>query len=145
MYNFVTGKEIIRWVAIDKQDWVITHSSGLFDASPGAMDKLYFVQGLDIIDFNQLKERYYEPGLWKKVMAGEELRNVVGMKSIALPPDIQVGHVDDKGYLPIQLTNRGGGIGEVNLFVNGSEIIKDARDPGAKPDAASLSLKVFVG
>lgn len=139
------GKILLSWIELGNQDWVVTHPSGLFDASPGAMDKLYFVQGLDIIEFNQLKERYYEPGLWKKVMAGEALRNVVGMKSIELPPDIQVGRVDDEGYLSIQLTNRGGGIGEVNLYLNGKEIIKDARDPNAKTDAASLSLKIFVG
>ncbi|MEQ1585792.1 MAG: caspase family protein [Cyclobacteriaceae bacterium] len=126
-------------------DWVVTHPSGLFDASPGAMDKLYFVQDLDIIDFNQLKERYYEPGLWKKVMAGEELRSVVGMKSIELPPDIQVGQVDEQGFLSIHLTNRGGGIGEVNLFVNGKEVIKDLRDANVKPEAPTASLKVFVG
>lgn len=140
-----TGLELLSWTLIDSANWVVTHPSGLFDASPGAMDKLYFVQGLDIIDFNQLKERYYEPGLWKKVMAGEELRNVVGMKSIDLPPDIQVGQVDEKGYLNINLTNRGGGIGEVNLFVNGKEVIKDARDVNVKPDAPSASLKIFVG
>ena len=129
----------------DSINWLVTHPSGLFDASPGAMDKLYFVQGLDVIEMGQLKDRYFEPGLWKKVMAGEELRNVVGMKSIELPPDIQVGQVDDQGYLQINLINRGGGIGEVNLFVNGKEVIKDARDANVKPEAPTASLKVFVG
>lgn len=126
-------------------DWVVTHPSGLFDATNGAMNQLYFVQGLDVIDFNQLKERYYEPGLWKKVMTGEELRSVFGMKSIDLPPDIQVGKVDGEGYLNINLTNRGGGIGEVNVFVNGKEIIKDARDNNIKADAPTATIKLFVG
>ncbi len=144
MTDLQSDREPISLIDIGR-DWVVTHRSGLFDASPGAMDKLYYVQGLDIIDFNQLKERYYEPGLWKKVMAGEELRTVVGMKSIELPPDIQVGQVDGEGYLNINLTNRGGGIGEVNLFVNGKEVIKDARDANIKPDAPNASIKVFVG
>jgi WD40 repeat protein len=145
LFDIESGRELLSWVVVDKADWVVTHPSGLFDATPGAMDKLYFVQGMDVIDFNQLKERYYEPGLWKKVMAGEKLRSVAEMKSIALPPDIQVGQVDDKGYLNINLTNRGGGIGEVNLFVNGKEVIKDARDAKVKPDAPNASIKVFVG
>jgi Caspase domain len=67
------------------------------------------------------------------------------MKSIALPPDIQVGQVDDKGYININLTNRGGGIGEVSLFLNGKEIIKDARDANINPDAPNASIKVFIG
>ena len=88
LFNMETGKEIVRWVIIDKSDWAVTHSSGLFDASPGAMDKLYYVQGMDFIEFNQLKTRYYEPGLWKKIMIGEDLRMVENYKAISLPPDI---------------------------------------------------------
>jgi WD40 repeat protein len=145
VFDLYTGMELIGLTLLGEKDFIITHPSGLFDASPGAMEKLYFVQGMDIIDFAQLKERYYEPGLWKKVMAGEKLRSVAEMKSIALPPDIQVGQVDDKGYLNINLTNRGGGIGEVNLFVNGKEVIKDARDAKVKPDAPNATIKVFVG
>lgn len=109
------------------------------------MEKLCFSQGMNIIQFDQLKERYYEPGLWKKVMAGEALRNVAGMKSIDLPPDVRVDPADEKGYLAINLTNRGGGIGEVSVFVNGKEIIKDAREAAMKPDADKHFLKVFVG
>jgi WD40 repeat protein len=143
--DYENGSPLASYFLLPNNEWVVTHPSGLFDASPGAMDKLYFVQGLDIIQFDQLKDRYYEPGLWKKIMRGEPLRNVANMKSIDLPPDIQVGQVDEKGYLAINLTNRGGGIGEVNVFVNGKEIIKDAREASMKPDVTSLSLKVFVG
>jgi WD40 repeat protein len=139
------GQEIVSFSLIDSTDWIVTHPSGLFDASASAMEKLYFVQGLDIIDFNQLKERYYEPGLWKKAITGEKLRSVVGMKSIELPPDIQVGKVDAKGYLPIELTNRGGGIGEVTILINGKEAIVDARPKGSDSNAKQLSLSVFIG
>lgn len=131
-------------VIVDSSDWVVFHKSGLFDASPGALDKLYFVEGLNVIEFGQLKERYYEPGLWKKVMGGEKLRSVAGMKSIELPPRIRVGQVDAKGYLPIDLTNQGGGIGTVTIFINGKEIIADARTKGTDPKAATLQLKVYV-
>lgn len=145
LISIENGSKLLSLNLIDSVNWVLTHPSGLFDASQGAMEKLYFVQGLDIIQFDQLKDRYYEPGLWKKVIAGEKLRNVVGMKSIDLPPEIQVGEVDEKGYLKISLTNRGGGIGEVNLFINGKEVIKDARDANMKPDAPTALLKVFLG
>jgi hypothetical protein len=73
------------------------------------------------------------------------LRNVVGFKSIDLPPDIRVGQVDQKGYLPIELINRGGGIGEVTVYIHGKEVIKDARDSNANPDAPSLKINYYVG
>jgi WD40 repeat protein len=145
LYDIKSDRELLSLVSLNSSDWVVTHPSGLFDASPGAMDKLYFVQGLDIIDLKQLKARYYEPGLWKKVMAGEKLREVVGMKAIDLPPDVRVGAVDSKGYLPIELTNRGGGIGEVAVYIFGKEVTKDARAANTDPNAPSLKLNYYIG
>ncbi|MBY0432684.1 MAG: caspase family protein [Cyclobacteriaceae bacterium] len=145
IYDLNSRQELLSWITLKNNDWVVTHPSGLFDASPGAFEKLYFIQGFDVIQFDQLKDRYYEPGLWKKVMSGEKLRNVVGFKSIDLPPDIRVGQVDSKGYLPIALTNRGGGIGEVTVYVNGKEVAKDTRDKNANPDAPTTSINHYVG
>lgn len=136
--------ELLTYYAVGESDWVVTHPSGLFDASPGASPKLYFVQGTDFIRFDQIKHRYYEPGLWKKVMAGEKLRDVVGFKSIALPPDIHLSEVDEKGYINIELTNKGGGIGEVSILLHGKEIVKDARPKDSNPDAPSLTIRYYV-
>ena len=69
-------------------------------------------------------------------MTNEVLRNVVGFKAIDLPPDIRLDGVDDRGYLSLTLQNRGGGLGEVTIFINGKEVIKDARDGTVQPDAA---------
>lgn len=144
IWDAQTGKEFLTWISVDSLNWVVTHPSGLFDASLGAMDKLYFAQGLDVIEFGQLKARFYEPGLWKKVITGEKLRNVVGMRSIDLPPDIEVSPVN-KGYLPIKLINRGGGIGQVNIYINGKEIIQDAREKNTNSKADVVQLKVYIG
>jgi len=139
-----SGKDILALNFVNQGTWVVQHASGLFDASQQAMSELYFVQGLDIVEFNQLKERYYEPNLWKKVMSGEKLRNVVGMKSIDLPPDVRVGEVDEKGYLPIELINRGGGIGDVTVYIQGKEVAKDVRDKNADPNAASMKINYYI-
>ncbi len=144
IHNLNTGDEMLTWIRVDSADWVMTSPSGLFDASPGAMDKLYFVQGFDVIEFSQLKERYYEPGLWKKIITGESLRDVTGMRSIALPPEVRVGKVDDKGYLPIELINRGGGIGEITIYIQGKEVTRDAREEDANPDAERMLIRYYV-
>jgi hypothetical protein len=51
----------------------VIHPSGLFDASHGAMKEMYFVKGLEVIDFEKLKSRYYEPGLWNKAAGDNKL------------------------------------------------------------------------
>jgi WD40 repeat protein len=77
MYSFVsleTGNSIFSWTYVGSNDWMVVHPSGLFDTSPGAMEKLYFVQDNEIIELDSLKDKYYEPRLWEKVMSGEPLR-----------------------------------------------------------------------
>ena len=143
-YDLELNQKQLSITFIGESDWIVTHPSGLFDASPGAMDKVYFVQGLDIIDFNQLKERYYEPGLWKKVMAGEELRNVEAFTKIELPPDIELSEINAQGMLTIKAINRGGGIGKIPVLVNGKEVIEDVRPKGSNSDSLELTIQLPV-
>jgi len=122
-YSLKNGKELLSVVAIDENDWIVSHPSGLFDASQGALDKMYYVQGDDIIELNQLKERYYEPGLWEKVMGSnkEPLRNVAGFEKISSAPAVNLSISND--VLDITLENRGGGIGKFQVFINGKEVL----------------------
>jgi len=76
LVSLSSGKPLISFYYIGLNDWVTVHPSGLFDASPGAMEHLYFVQDEEIIELDSLKDKYYEPGLWEKVMSGEPLRVV---------------------------------------------------------------------
>jgi len=76
LVSLENGKTILSWMYMDSEDWVVIHPSGLFDASPGAMEKLYFIQDDEIIELESLKDKYYEPGLWEKVMSGEPLRAI---------------------------------------------------------------------
>ena len=139
-----SGLSIINLILMDSANWVVTHPSGLFDATPGAMDKLYFVAGLETIELNQLKARYYEPGLWKKVMRGETLRNVVGFNEVELPPEIKMGAVDKRGMLAVEVIDRGGGIGEISFYVNGKEAIADLRQTDGKQIGSTMTFNIPV-
>ena len=112
-------------LSINATDWIVTTPSGLFDASPGAMQLMYYVQGLEVIELEQLKERYYEPGLLAKVMGFDrsDLRNVAHFDHLALYPDIKASI--EKQQLVIQLTERNGGLGKLSLFLNGKEVQED--------------------
>lgn len=144
-WNLRTGKKLIGLISLSTSDWLVKAPGGLFDGSPGAMEQLYFVKDLEIIELAQLKERYFEPGLLSKVMGGEILRSTLGFNAIDLPPEVMVGQVDDRGYLPIDLKNRGGGIGEVTVYIQGKEVIRDAREKNANPDASSMRINYYVG
>jgi WD40 repeat protein len=117
--------EAFRFFPIDTSDWVVIHPSGLFDASPGAMDKMYYLVGREIIELEQLKERYYEPGLFQRVMAqdGRGLRDVKKFESLEMYPEVLAEIKNDT--LNIHLIERNGGIGKVSLFINSKEVQAD--------------------
>ncbi len=144
LWNVVSGREALAWYSIGWSDWAVTSPSGVFDASNGAMEKMYFKQEAKLVALGQLKDRYYEPGLWSRIIGGEKSRNVQALDNIAMPPLVTIHPVDASGYLQVDLINRGGGIGEVGIYVQGKEIVKDARDKNASPDAQSMSIRYFI-
>lgn len=111
LYVFEDG----TWAAID--------DDGRYDASnAGNVDHLHWVVEGETIGLNQLKERYYEPGLLQKLLGfnNEQLRDVKKLKALELYPQAQL-HIEDS-KLEIYLAERNGGIGKMSLFINNKEI-----------------------
>ncbi len=122
--------------------WAATTPSGLFDASPEMMDNLHYVVGLDVIELNQLKERYYEPGLLSKIMglSQETTRSVEAFNSVELYPDM-TAEVSEH-MLSVNLVPRNGGIGKLSVFVNGKEMQEDANPQRAQ--SVRIDLTAFA-
>lgn len=152
IWDTTTGQCLATLIALDSTDWVVTSPSGLFDASPGAMNLMYFVVGeeLDVIELEQLKERYYEPGLLSKVMgfSNEPLLEAVAFDSVALYPSVRLQLDTAKNKLRILLTPRNGGVGKVSVFINDKEIIEDAnplpRGQGRRDTAITVELAKYA-
>lgn len=145
IWSTSTGAELATLMALGAEDWLVIAPNGLFDASEGAMNQLYFVAGLEIIAMDQLKERYYEPGLLAKVMGYTKapLRKVndLDAQNIALYPDlVEAKLLDDQ--IQVKLLKRSGGIGPVSLRLDDMEIAPDV-NPGRKTDF-SINLQTFA-
>ena len=140
IWDVAKGKELATLMAIDSIDWVVTSPSGLFDASPGAMNLMHFIAGLEVIELEQLKERYYEPGLLSKLLGQSQdpFRSVENFKEVALYPEMSATLSADSLKLHVELTARNGGIGKLSVFVNGKEVEEDANPNGT----SSLTLEL---
>jgi WD40 repeat protein/uncharacterized caspase-like protein len=118
------------------EDWVVTMPGGLFDASPAAMKLIFYKveeqSETEIIELEQLKSRYYEPGLLQKLLghSTERLRPVEDLAALPLFPKSELRI--EKDELQITLSERSGGIGAVAIAVNGKEVAADAN-----PDRAT--------
>lgn len=145
IWNAESGKLLASLIAIDKNDWAVITPEGLFDASEGAQQLMYWRVGREIVALDQLKNRYYAPGLLAKIFKGETLPRV-GEFAVTLYPRVEIKRSSqNSNLLNLNLENRGGGIGRVEVRVNGSELVSDAR-VGKTVDtkAASVNLSIEV-
>lgn len=75
MWDARTGQELCSLVSLDAgKDWLVVTPDGLWDGSAGARRFLaYRVAGaLDFVPLERAAERYHSPGLFGKLMAGEQ-------------------------------------------------------------------------
>lgn len=146
LWDAASGKELCRLVSFRDGSWAVVDLQGRYDAANGGdVEGLHWVAGLEIIALNQLKERFYDPGLLAKYVGSnkEPLRKVEAFKQARLFAEVDVAEIEpgDK-KLTLHLTNRGGGIGKVQVFVNGKELLADARGPRPDVNARQSTLTV---
>ncbi|MEO1259420.1 MAG: caspase family protein [Bacteroidota bacterium] len=136
----MSTEPFVKVYQLNDNDWVAITPDGLFDASPNAFDKMYFTNQLESIDLEQLKDIYHEPDLLPILMRYKtgNLRKVV-LDSLRMYPEVSTDFKKDS-LLQITLTERTGGIGKVSVFVNGSEIIEDARSPKNKSKCDPINI-----
>jgi hypothetical protein len=121
--------------------WAVTSPSGLFDASPDMMNDLHYVVGMEIIELEQLKARFYEPGLLQKLLGlnADPIRSVADLGEVPLYPTMKAEISADGRQLRVQLTPRSGGIGKLSFFVNGKEELEDANPERAESITIDLT------
>jgi WD40 repeat protein len=126
--------------------WAVVDPQGRYDASnAGDIQGLRWAIGDESVALRQLKARYYEPNLLAKLLGynDEPLREVTGIAQVKLFPTVHLTPpLPGKSQLHIALTDRGGGIGAVQVLVNGKEICADARGARFAPHATATTLTV---
>jgi WD40 repeat protein len=131
IWDWEAKKELGRIINWDDEEWVVTTPEGLYDASPKATQRMYYVSpapvndSLEVIALDQLSESFYEPGLLPKLVMPEAppIRVVTDLKSVKLFPMV-TGRIEGDELL-LELEERAGGIGRVSLFVNQKELEAD--------------------
>ncbi|MEM6377561.1 MAG: caspase family protein, partial [Bacteroidota bacterium] len=148
LWSIQTGEALATLVVLNEEDWIVSTPNGLFDASPRAMGLLYYVVGyegkLEVIELEQLKARYYEPGLLAKILdfSEERIRPVEEFEEVELYPEIQA-EIND-GILQVQLNERNGGSGGISVFINGKEVLAPSEAEGSSTKPQN-SARVDLG
>ncbi|MBV9240775.1 MAG: caspase family protein, partial [Acidobacteria bacterium] len=147
----VSHRLIAQLYWLNDDDWAVITPSGLFDASEGAQAAMHFMVadpevGYQLITLDQLKATYYVPGLLHKLFYQPQDLPKVGDFSITLPPKVNTDLLRNQLGVKIDAVNRGGGIGRMEVRVNGVEVTADARGENtAAATASNAEFKVDIG
>lgn len=146
IWDGATGEELVRLVSFLDGSWAVVDSEGRYDTSNGGeLEGLHWVLDDDVIELGQLRDVYYDPGLLAKKLDRRNglPRTVPPISELKLPPRVWVERLpENELVLSIRLENHGGGIGPVQIRVDGKPVINDARPPGLDPQAPSSSFRV---
>jgi WD40 repeat protein len=146
-HDLQSGSDVADLIPLRGSHWAVVTPDGRFDAPQDAQRLMHYVYGLDVINLEQLKERYYEPELLRKLLgfSKEPLRPVARFEAPKLYPDVKYQPLaPGETKVKITLTNRGGGIGPVQVFVNDKEFLPDARDERLKKNSNVAQATVTV-
>jgi len=149
VWNTATGKELCSLISYTDGSWAVVDSEGRYDSSDGGKNpNLYWVYEdpakriLDTIGVDQIGSYFYTPGLLAKCLKREALSEVPDLSKTPIFPRVDgVKVVPSAGLSPsppsplspargegekwavqFTLTDRGGGIGRVDVFVEGQRV-----------------------
>jgi uncharacterized caspase-like protein len=111
------GLDTLTFMNLKNGDWLVHDSKFRFDGTSGAIEKLYFTCGLDIVELNQIKDSLYVPNLVQRYKNGETLEHIPQIKDLQIcgyTPLVEP--IDSLNY---RIIPRNGGVGEVAVFING--------------------------
>ncbi len=89
----------------DTEDWVCIAPGGLFDASPGGLQRLYYTKGKEIIPLEQLYEKYFTPGLITQIISGikpEPEKKEDDIIFLKKPPTVKLKYQDKQRNLVVE-------------------------------------------
>lgn len=148
IWDLKKGTEVAEIIHLAGDNWVITTPSGLFDASEGARKMMYYVVDYQretvAIGLEQLQERYWQPGLLAAILglSPYPVRDVGTFDNLPLFPSIEESTHIEADHLHIRLRERNGGMGKLNLIINGitrAEDLNPERNKDLKIDLNRFS------
>ena len=135
IWDTSTGTCLVTMLQAKNGEWLSWTDEGYYAGSDWAAKNLvYFVNGRDVIGIDQMYDTLYRPDLVAAKLAGKDISdyvlkpadtgNTANGASSKLPPDIAIAQLPastDKRDITVELraTDNGGGIGAVNLVLNG--------------------------
>ncbi len=134
LFDTITGRELAMLASFDNDEWIIMTAEGYYNASKRGADNLSAVLAGKNFPVERFYDAFYRPDIVMAALQGQDVRNIapVTMATAAQNPPPTVGFAtlpgdSDQEVIKVcyQVSNAGGGIGEIRLFHNGKLLVSD--------------------
>jgi WD40 repeat protein len=131
IWDVATGEEVASMIAFEDGEWIITTANGYYNSSPKGDQYLSVkVKGKDYT-IEQLRESFYRPDLVNLALSGGSLKELKKVADVKPPPVVAIVDTPksiDKSdaAVTLKITDAGGGIGDIRLYLNGSAVMLDS-------------------
>jgi len=154
LWDTRTQRQLALLISFRDGRWAVATPEGHFDTEDvNQPNGFYWVQGDEGITPEDLNvRRFYTPGLlgiitcpYRQVSGCPSLPEVANLRQIAPRPRVVVTPpVKGSTLAKVVVTNRGGGIGDFSVRVNGRELVLNTRSPKPQSNAPSAILWVDI-
>jgi hypothetical protein len=130
-WDVSSGKERVAFISFTDGSFLATTPEGYFSSSSvQAEENLNVRVGNRVFGIGAYREKFYRPDLVKLGLAGQSLTRFGSIGGEKPPPIVELVDLPQTTNEPtlnlmLRLTDGGGGIGLVRVFLNGSAIIQD--------------------
>lgn len=131
IWDVSIGEEVASMIAFEDGEWIVTTPNGYYSSSPKGDQYLSVkVSGKDYT-IEQLRESFYRPDLVKVALSGGSLKELRKMADVKPPPVVAIIDTPksiDKSdaVITLKISDAGGGIGDIRLYLNGSAVMLDS-------------------
>ncbi|MDD5285976.1 MAG: caspase family protein, partial [Desulfuromonadaceae bacterium] len=137
IWDINTGREIAKLISFTDREWIVMTPEGYFNASPNGAKHLNVRVGNKVYGIDQFYAKFYRPELVQLALAGKAIPKGELITDIAFQkpaPNVQIlspvtnSSVDqDNVAIAMKISDSGGGIGSVNLYLNGAQVANETR------------------
>lgn len=133
LWDAASGTERVALAAFKDGSWLAITPEGYYDTSSDAAEQNLNVRiGDGVFPIGAYREKFFRPDLVRLSLAGRSLAQLgfAGLGSVKVAPIVSLDDVPLSANTPtlainVQITDGGGGVGQVRLFLNGTAVVDD--------------------
>lgn len=132
IWDVATGKELARFINFTDGEWIVITPEGYYNASPNGDRYLNVRVGNNIYGIENYREAFFRPDLVKVSLSGGSLQEFRTLADVKQPPTVSIVETPrniktENVTVKLRLTDNGGGIGDIRLYLNGTAVVMDSR------------------